>query len=686
VLNVRYGYNRFIRVTNANPEQRGFDLTSLGLPAAYSNQISPDIRRFPRFDITGYQGTGIGGEFRPNDTHSLSAQVQKSQGKHMLKGGMEFRAYRETSVFFANNQTGQFSFDGGWVRGPLDNAPAAPGSIGQSFAQFLLGLPAGSSFVSRAASYAEQSTSWGFFFHDDWKVNSKLTINAGLRWEFEGPLQERFNRSVRGFNSDSPLPFAATAQARYAANPTPEVAAAQFKVAGGLTFAGVNGEPSGVYNTPKDLLMPRIGFAYKLGNKTVLRGGYGMFYGFLGQRRGDVIQTGFSRNTTMIPSLDNGLSYIATLSNPFPDGILEPLGASQGALTFVGQGVTYFVENPKAPRMQRWQVGFQREFAGGFVLEAMYVGNGGSQVEIGYNLNATPPQYLSTSPTRDQARIDYLSANLVNPFAGLLPAGASASLNGVNITRERLLRRYPQFDSVNASRFDGTSWYHSGQLNLEKRFSKGYTVNGAYTWSKFMQQNELLNALDASPTRLISDLDRPHRLTFSGIWELPVGKGRMLLTNVNKVGNAIIGGWQLTGIYQYQSGSPISFGNLIFRGDVKNLPLPGDQRTVARWFNADAGFEKAAPLQLASNIRNFPLRFSGVRTANINNYDLGLFKNYRIRENKTIQFKGEFLNAFNRVLLPAPNTNPTVPAFGQIQASTQANYPRRIQLTLKFLF
>ena len=186
-----------------------------------------------------------------------------------------------------------------------------------------------------------------------------------------------------------------------------------FNVRGGLTFAGVDGQPSGLYETPKNNFMPRIGLAYKLDEaKTVLRAGYGMFYGFLGQRRGDVIQSGFSQNTNLIPSLNNGLNFIATLSNPFPNGITEPVGNALGVETFLGQSITFFDPNPKSPRTQRWQIGIQRELAGRWVAEASYVGNYGSQLQTSRNINATPNEFLSTSPVRDQARIDYLGANM----------------------------------------------------------------------------------------------------------------------------------------------------------------------------------------------------------------------------------------------------------------------------------
>ena len=252
--------------------------------------------------------------------------------------------------------------------------------------------------------------------------------------------------------------------------------AAQFNVRGGLTFPGVNGEPSGLYNTPKNNFMPRLGLAFGLNEKTTLRAGYGMFYGFLGQRRGDVIQSGFSQTTSLVPSLDNGLTFIDTLSNPFRGGIQEPVGSSQGAQTFLGQSITFFDPDPLSPRMQRWQVGMQRELPGRWVGEISYVGNRGSQIQTNRNLNATPLQYLSTSPVRDQARISYLSQNVPNPFFNLLPVTAATALRGANIARERLLRAYPEFDAVNTTTNEGKSWYHSLQAGLQRRFSGGYTI------------------------------------------------------------------------------------------------------------------------------------------------------------------------------------------------------------------
>jgi outer membrane receptor protein involved in Fe transport len=691
VMNVRYGYNWFVRGTDSNPANHDFDLTSLGFPAAYNSAIPDGIRRFPRFDITGYQGTGIGGEERPNETHSFIATVNKNMGAHSFRTGLEMRQYRETNTFFANNQTGQFNFDSTWTRGPLDNATPAPGSLGQSFASFLLGLPSSGS-VSRAAGYDEKSQNWGVYLQDDWRLNDRLTVNLGLRYEYETALAEVDNRSVRGFDAGAVQSIEAAARARYAQNPTPEVPVSSFNVRGGLTFAGVDGQPTGLYDTPKNNFMPRVGLTFKLDDRTVVRSGYGMFYGFLGQRRGDVFQSGFSANTNVITSADNGLTFIGTLSNPFPNGITEPLGSAQGIATFLGQSVTFFDPNPKSPRTQRWQVGVQRELPGRWTAEASYVGNFGSQLQTSRNLNATPAQYLSTSLVRDQDRINYLGANVPNPFFGLLPGTAIAALQGQNIARERLLRPYPEFDAVNTTTNEGWSWYHSLQLNLQRRFSGGYTLASSYTYSRFTEATEFLNATDPEPWEGVSSVDVPHRLTVNGIVELPFGRGRRYGAGAPAVVDAFIGGWQLSGIFTYQSGFPLGWGNIIFTGDPGDIDLPASERTVAKWFNTDAGFNKASTQQLGSNIRTFPLRLDNVRSDTLNTIDLSLIKNTAVA-GKTLELRIDALNALNHPLFPRGNgtttgiiTTPAAANFGQTVASTQENYARRVQVSVKFLF
>ena len=687
VVNVRYGYDRFLRGDQGNPGNFGMDLTSLGFPASYNGLIPDGIRKFPRFDIGGYQGTGVAGEDRFTENQTAIATLTKSLGAHSIRTGAEWRRYREKSVFSANNQTGQFNFGATWTRGPLDNSPIpGPDPIGHSFAAFLLGLPENSSFVNRDDGYDENSSTTGIFVQDDWRVGSRLTVNLGVRYEFETPLTEKANRSVRGF--DFAAVQAMEAAARAALNEsTTGISRANFNVRGGLTFPGVNA-PSGLYDTPKDNIMPRAGFAYSLNPKTVLRGGYGMFYGFLGQRRGDVIRSGFSQATPLNVSLDNGLTFRETLSNPFQGGILEPVGAARGIETSLGQTVTFFDEDPVSPRMQRWQIGLQRDLGRTWVAEVRYVGNYGSQIQTTRNLNATPNEFLSTSPTRDQARIDFLGASVPNPFVGLMPATAGATWRATGIPRERLLRPYPQFDAVNTTTSEGESWYNALQVRVDRRFSGGYTIGANYTYSRFEEKVDFLNAADPEPWRGISSEDTPHRLSVSSLVEMPFGRGRLIGGDASPALDAIIGGWQIGVIYAFQTGTPLNWGNILFTGNTDDIDLPRGERTLARWFNTDAGFNGVSGQQLGSNVRTFPLRLDNVRGHDINNVDLSLIKNTMIK-GRTLQFRAEALNAFNHVLLPSPtanNLNPTNNAFGQISASTQANYPRRVQAMVKFLF
>jgi hypothetical protein len=443
----------------------------------------------------------------------------------------------------------------------------------------------------------------------------------------------------------------------------------------------VGGLPRTLWERDANNFMPRVGLAYTLTPKTVLRAGYGVYFGFLGTRRGDVIQTGFSQETSLIPSLDGGLTFVATLANPFPTGIQEPQGAALGTMTYVGQGISFFNTKPLAPYMQRWQFSGQRQLPHRVVAEVSYVGNRGTHIEMSRNLNAFPTQYLSRTGVRDQPVIDYFSANLPNPYNPLLPGTGRA---GTLISRATLLTAYPHFGGLSTTINDGYSWYHSFQAKVDKRFSAGYTVQVAYTHAKFMEATGLLNDGDLVPAKTVSDQDYPQRLSLSWIWELPFGRGRKLLSQTHPVASAIVSGWQIQGIYAGQSGQALGFGSVIFRGNLKDIPLPKNQRTPERWFNIDAGFERDSAKQLSYATRVMSLRFSGIRGDGINNFDLSLLKDTRVREGMKVQFRAEFLNAFNHVLFSNPNTSVTSTAFGTITA--EKGYPRRIQLGIKFIY
>jgi hypothetical protein len=220
------------------------------------------------------------------------------------------------------------------------------------------------------------------------------------------------------------------------------------------------------------------------------------------------------------------------------------------------------------------------------------------------------------------------------------------------------------------------------QAQFERRFSQGFTIQGSYTFSKFMEATNYLNPADPMPVEVISDFDVPHRFVASGIWEIPVGKGRAFGGDFGGVTNAFLGGWQLAAIYTRQSGAPLNWGNIAFAGDINDIRL--DNPTRERWFNTDAGFIKNNVLQ--SNVRQFPFRFGFLRAMGVNNWDASLVKNTRVAERYNFQFKAEFLNALNRAQLPGPNLDPRNTLFGEIRTNNQSNYARRIQLTAKFIF
>jgi hypothetical protein len=300
---------------------------------------------------------------------------------------------------------------------------------------------------------------------------------------------------------------------------------------------------------------------------------------------------------------------------------------------------------------------------------------------VGNDLNPVPRRYLSTLPVRDQATIDYLSAQVANPFYPLLPRTGLAS---TTVSRSQLLRPYPHFTGVGLNQNLGYSWYHSLQVRFERRFSAGLTATLSYTWSKTMEAISFLNSTDPRPEEVISAQDRTHRTALTWLYELPFGPGKRWGGSSHAVAARLTGGWQIQGIYTAQSGAALGFGNAVFTGNLKDIPLPKDRRGPSQWFNIDAGFERNSQRQLGSNIRTFPSRFSGVRADGPNNWDLSVIKNTQITEILKLQFRAEAINALNHPQFTAPNTTPVSTAFGVVTG--EFAWPRVIQFGLKILF
>ncbi len=679
LFNFRYGltYQDF-------PERRasqGYDLSKLGLSQQLISLVAmKEKTTIP--NVTGLAGISqiapweTGDGVTASTTNSFVGNFTKLRGNHTWRFGPEFRVYREARNRYQSTLSPRYNFGATYTKA---NDTAAAPARGGEMAAMLMGIPGGEMGISD--SYVEQDKYTALYLADDWKITKKLTVNLGVRYEYESPMTERFDRAAIHFAGTTPNPINDAARAAYAkSGPVPELPLDKFQAMGGLTFANVAPNGRAYWTGEKLNFQPRAGFAYQLRPKTILRGGYGIFKASIGVNYSNTDQTGFSQLTQMVPTRDNGLTYVATLANPLPDGLTKPLGAKGGLLTNIGQGINFFRDNRKQPYAQRWSFGIQQELPMKVMIEASYVGNRNTRLNINRELSYTPAQYLSRSPVRDQDTINFLGTTTPNPYFGLNPIYAST------ITRANLLRPYNEFSSVRiVGDPAGYSWYHSLQTRIERRFGSGWTMQASYTWSKTMEAVEFLNSSDPMPYESIASLDRTHRLVGSGIWEMPFGRKRKWGASWHPALNFVAGGWQLSGLYQHQSGAPLEFGNRIFNGDLHNIVLPNDQRSVDHWFTpaAQAGFEISSAKQLASNIRAFSLRFGGARGPNQDKWDFAILKSFRATERLEAQFRAECFNALNHPNLRNPNTDPTSGSWGVISSQET---PRTWQLSLKLVF
>ena len=691
LMDVRVSNARFLRAQKPSPPGQNWDLTQLGFPSSIVNAIAPQFHQFPAILISDLAASSgqqeIGARtylYKQTQTRELTVTFDKTKGNHDFKFGIDYRQYPDNQISGSNATDLTLSFGTTFTNGPLDNSPASP--RGQGMASFLYGIPtSGSLQIPAASNFADMSWLYAPFFQDSWKVTRKLTLTLGVRYEYETAETERYNRAVMGFDPSASMPWASQVQANYAANPTPEISTSQFLLSGGLTFPSANGHGQTLYHPDTNNIMPRIGFAYSLNDKTVIRGGFGSYFGSLGTRLQDVIQnSGFLATTNFIPTLNNGVSYVANISNPFPNGFVQPTGATLGAQTNVGNAVSFFNQNPKAARLAKFQVDIEHELPGHVLLDVGYAGARDYDLEVTRSLSPFPDQYLSTSPTRDQATINYLTANLPNPFFGIPQFAGTTRGGSSTIARSILMSPYPQFAGISYFTYDGRAWYNALNVRVEKRFSHGFMTQMTYTFSKFLDQTTLLNPGDASPSRAPSNQDYPQHISIAGIYELPFGRGRHFLSHVHGVANILLSNWQIAPIYTYQSGVALGFGNAIITCPLSQIPISGhNSDKINQWFNTSC-FNRNTSQQLANNLITLSPRFGGIRGDSYNSWDASLIKDTPIRENVQLELRFEALNALNQVNFANPNTTPTSSAFGQVTA--QNNVPRHLQLSLRVKF
>ena len=702
-------------------DSHGLDLTQLGFPA-YMAAASP-YSQLPIMSLSTYQqlgGNSTHSNNYPSQSWQLFAQVVKIKGNHTLKFGTDLRQYRVNPIDYGNS-SGTFAFANTWVRS--SSSASSTLAQGQDLASMLMGLPTSGSFdLNSYASFYSYYASG--FVQDDWRVSRNLTVNIGIRYDFDGPYHEKWARTVDGFASDQPNPIATAAKAAYAASPNAILPASAFNVLGGLTFATPN--DTRVYNNTSHLASPRAGIAWTpdfLKGKTVIRAGFGMFVtpvtiaslSVNGNYSTNPIlsQEGFSQTTNMVVSNDNNLTPFATLSNPYPNGIAQPAGSTAGLATFNGQTINFLNPEMKSPYSLRWNFGIQHAITPNTMLEIAYIGNHSVHLPITVTqLNGIPRQYLSTLPVRDNAVNTAMSATTANPLKGLLPSTASLSTSST-ISVAQLLARYPQYPvgygsgawsgSTGVIEQDldaGSSYFDSLNVRVQRRLSKGLSVIGNYIWSRLGEQDSWLNDTDPTPEKRISPFDHPHRIVAAISWDLPVGKGRMLNVN-SRLANAIVGGWHLNSVYTWQIGAPLAWvnGSTTTPGDYVYFGGPG---ALAASFNSRQAnltangtpitafdttlFNTNSTQAFAYHIRTFSTTFPNLRADGINEWDPSLLKNINVTERAYVQLRFEFFNVVNHPTFGAPNLqwSSGASSFGVI--NSQANRPRTIQLGARFVW
>lgn len=681
-----------------------FKPTDVGLPA-YLDAKAGDQHVLPQMSVGGYEAMGwTYPAYTWFRSTTLKADLSKIRGNHTMRFGFDGRGqYRNGGG--GGNTSGSFSFDNRWTRKNDDNFTPA-GTLAHSWASFLMGIPAGMSIATND-SYAMLNPFYSWYAQDNWRVSRKLSLNLGLRMEYELGPNERYDRLIGWFDSTAQLPIASGAQAAYARTPIAELPASQFTVQGGSVYPNVNGASRRIWRNEL-MWLPRAAFAYAVDAKTVVRGGYGIFYDTLNVLNEGPDQTGFSRATSTIISNDFGVNWLVgdpgrgvpPISDPFPvraNGTRfdEPLRSSLGAMSRAGRGWSFADFNLRHARQQRWRIGIQRQITTNVMVDVAYSGSYSDRVPLTRTLSPLPEQFWATGNRRNDQILSNMNANVTNPFRitnfdalrtsdPVLYQDLSTQgfFTSPTIRRNQLLRAFPHMNGLNNDMTNvGKVRSHGLETVLQKRFAKGFMMNFGYTYLRTREADFFWNEFDIAPTYRESNDARPHRITGTGIYELPFGRGRKWLQTGAL--NHITGGWQIAATYEFQPGPLVGWGNLFYEGNIDNI-RSGEQ-TLGRWFNTD-GFVRPANAQPgAFHVRVFPTRIDGLRADFLNQWNANLQRDVRFTERIALQLRFEAINVSNRTQFAGPDVSPTSTNFGVVTSQTNTrNRFIQIQGRLRF--
>jgi hypothetical protein len=674
VLTVRYGFNRFPNYSY--DVSQGFDLSSIGFSPGFVSQIPRALSQFPYVSMTNLYSLGVddNNSYYVHASNNFGVSIGKYLGRHSLKAGFDYRRIKAAGND-ANDADGSYSFNGIFTK----STPTSSGSGGADLADMLLGYPS-SGAIFTSTKLTDIANYYGLFFQDDFRVSNRLTLNLGLRWEHEPGLYESNNGMVVNFDGTVNNPLAANVTG--------------IAPKGDVVFAG-NGKNT-VGNPYSSKWGPRFGVAYQLNPKTVLRGGYGVFFAPQFALGAPIATVGFNQTTTYIASVNNNQTSAGSLTNPYPTGILQPIGNSQGALTGIGQAFSLVDPHARSPYVQQYSVDIQRELPFGIAVEAGYVGSKSSHLSLGssnLNGNALYPQLLSLGSALNQS--------VPNPFYG---HGGAGVIGTPTVQESQLLLPYPTYGAISLLFNDNNkAVYDSLILKAQKRYSQGLTLLSTFTWSRNRDESSggvgnTLNGGNKGPQNpynlaadyAFSNIDSPFRWTSSISYELPFGKGKRYMSR-GGVTDYVLGGWVLNTVSIFQTGFPLqitqatnfnsAFGYASQRPNATGVSpvTSGSLNDRLNNYINPAAFSTAPQFTFGNLGRTIDMRGPGQV-----NWDASIFKNFVIMEKLKAQFRCEALNATNTPLFYGPNVTYGSSSFGKI--TTQANFARQMQLALRFSF
>jgi hypothetical protein len=722
VLDVRGNVARFVQLTPGyNDQALQITTQSLGMTAlSHAPTVSTSI--IPNINIGGFSGPLFGnGSFSraPYTSWQLTPNLSWSRNRHSLHFGFEYR-YESRGNYNPGNAYGSLSFASTLTRQATDRSTSTTDQF-DGVAALLLGIPTSGNIDNNATTYVTRQF-YGGYIHDDFRVNNRLTVNMGLRYEVQLPYLERFNRTNSAFDINAVSPINVQLQAAWksvetaynSTNPKYPYPDPPAVFRGAYTFAGVNGRPRRQYYTDWTNLAPRIGFAYRLADKTLIRGGFGTYYQSITQTgsgtTGFSQSTGYQANTTdpTIPSAcaNNGCATGVptgpySLVNPFPNGLTPAPGSAQGLLSNYGQGSNGTTLVYKIPRTYQYNLGIQRQVLGNIVVDIAFSGNFVGMTptshDLGFPQDAVGLAYLKQAIADPAA----FNTNLPNPFLGILPPTTSRG-SSTTQSRESLLNAYALWGGVSDNNISRQSFRSDAmQMRVERRNigsidGRAGTLTTAFAWTFGKQYAYLccsgpsyING-DSNFRYQLDSNQKTHEIALNGVWQLPVGKGRHYGGNVAGAADKLITGWSADYILTYGSGFPVGIPNVInLCGDYTHYVDPATNKptgqTEFHWFNNNPACYQQYPTY-ADRLSYNPPRFSG----NVNNpakpqLNLAFSKKTKISERYELQFRVESFNLTNTPIRPGPNTTFTSATFGQLPES-QNNFPRLVQLALKLYY